>query len=112
MKKLVVDRKTWLRGEGPRNSRLLREEDQTMCCLGFYAIACGLSSDDITDAADPPDCLSTWPDEARWLFSGPRVSGVCAHLIHQNDSRMDETKRERIIAAIFADNGVEVEFKN
>jgi hypothetical protein len=34
--KLTVDRKTWLRGEGDRVSRLLRPSDGQMCCLGFW----------------------------------------------------------------------------
>lgn len=35
MKKVVVDRSKWLRGEGALNSFLLRESDGKMCCLGF-----------------------------------------------------------------------------
>lgn len=35
MKKVVVDRSKWLRGEGAVNSFLLRESDGKMCCLGF-----------------------------------------------------------------------------
>ena len=40
--KLVIDRATWLRGEGHEQSYLLRECDGKMCCLGFFALACGL----------------------------------------------------------------------
>ena len=40
--KLVIDRKVWLRGEGDAVSRLLRPEDQKMCCVGISGKALGL----------------------------------------------------------------------
>lgn len=49
MKKLTINRRTWLRGEGSEESYLRRAEDGKMCCLGFAAIQLGkLSEDDIT----------------------------------------------------------------
>ena len=39
--KFIVDREFWLRGEGSKDSCLLRSNDQKMCCFGFYALACG-----------------------------------------------------------------------
>jgi len=34
-RKVIVNRKTWLRGEGSAVSKLLRSGDNKMCCLGF-----------------------------------------------------------------------------
>lgn len=45
--KLTIDRSKWLRGEGSDESYLLRESDGKMCCVGFFAIACGVSPDEI-----------------------------------------------------------------
>lgn len=36
MEKLVINRSRWLRGEGYLKSRLYRESDGKMCCVGFY----------------------------------------------------------------------------
>lgn len=36
--KLIIDRKTWLRGEGSLHSYLRRPADDKMCCLGFCAV--------------------------------------------------------------------------
>lgn len=47
--KFVISRKVWLRGEGPRKSRLLRTSDGKMCCLGIYMKACGVEDSELVD---------------------------------------------------------------
>lgn len=47
--KVVVDRRNWLRGEGPKTSFLRRGCDGKMCCLGFAALALGISEAEITN---------------------------------------------------------------
>ena len=37
MKRLVIDRKRWIRGEGFDDSYLYRGDDGKKCCVGFYA---------------------------------------------------------------------------
>ena len=51
--KFEIDRKRWLRGEGPSLSALLRKSDGKMCCLGFKAKALGIADADITDKGHP-----------------------------------------------------------
>ncbi len=56
--KVVVDRKTWLRGEGPSKSALLRE-DGKMCCLGFASRVCGYTTEQIFEKKTPVDAYSS-----------------------------------------------------
>ena len=51
-KVLVIDRTKWYRGQGDKESRLLRQ-DGSMCCLGFDALACGLEPDAIVNRSFP-----------------------------------------------------------
>lgn len=45
-KEFTIDRRKWLRGKGKEFSKLLRSNGE-MCCVGFYAKACGLSDNAI-----------------------------------------------------------------
>ena len=51
---LKIDRRTWLRGEGPTDSALLRSDGEK-CCLGFYALACGLAPENILTLKTPSE---------------------------------------------------------
>lgn len=53
MLKVIVSRRTWLRGEGWQSSYLFRRADQKMCCLGFACLASGLTSSDIAGITMP-----------------------------------------------------------
>ena len=110
--KLVIDRSTWLRGEGSDESRLLRSLDGKMCCLGFYSLACGLTDDHICDEATPDEIGKVaWPEDAQWMWDQWDLSDDCEELISTNDlGVLLEQEREQIIATIFAKHGVEVEF--
>lgn len=50
-KAVVINRKTWLRGEGTSPSRLLRSSDGKMCCVGFICLAEGVPEEAIKDKA-------------------------------------------------------------
>lgn len=50
--KLVIDRNTWMRGE--QEARLLAE-DGRMCCLGFLALKCGFTEEQIKNVAAPSE---------------------------------------------------------
>jgi hypothetical protein len=115
--KLVIDRSKWLRGEGSDDSYLLRNEDGKLCCLGFYAQACGLETEAITNVATPaqvPKYANIWGDGACWLFDESNVSSTCNDLMMINDEKLpffdSEKEREEQVAAIFAKHGVQVEF--
>lgn len=127
--KLIIDRKTWLRGEGSEDSRLLRGSDGKMCCLGFYGLACGLEPKEIKGMEAPFNL----PEESLkkvspWLLlradrGGAREpSSACSTLMTTNDREVHvgnsfsdpftEQDREESIKRTFALNGVEVEFIN
>lgn len=42
VKEFTVKRSEWLRGEGDDDSYLYRTTDSKKCCVGFFALACGL----------------------------------------------------------------------
>lgn len=48
-----IDRKTWLHGEGSDPSRLLRERDDKMCCLGSVCLAAGIVRSAILGVSSP-----------------------------------------------------------
>ena len=119
--KLVIDRNTWLRGEGSAGSKLLRSRDGKQCCLGFLACELGSSQDDIGDKANPSQVPSV-----KWLpgmlhecdqctpGSHVKDSDLTSTLININDSMMyaSESQREADLSSAFAELGVEVEFIN
>lgn len=124
VKKFVIERDRWLRGD-EENSRLLRPSDGKMCCLGFYGLACGLSEERILDVGEPcelsrafPDWLvenvpndwnARYPDEPELLTHN---TGAASSLMSDNDStEIDDSERERRITETFAFHGVEVEFR-
>jgi hypothetical protein len=117
---LVIDRQRWLRGEGAKHSRLLREQDRRMCCLGFLSIACGLSEDSIEGTStveeladnglELPSVLEQLVDEQGERRMSTRLAG---RLMAENDDpRKDEAYRERTIAELMERIGVEVTFIN
>lgn len=61
LRKVVLDPKTWWRGNGTLGSCLCRAEDNRKCCLGFDAISRGLTEQQITDVL--------LPGNIRYLYS-------------------------------------------
>ena len=115
MEKLIIKRSEWLRGES-ETSFLLRSSDGKKCCLGFYALFCGLQKKDIINLEAKRN-VRNWPGDeeylqACWLFDNNfRESQDCDRLIEINDdSFISEEKREKLISEIFASHDVEVEF--
>jgi hypothetical protein len=65
-KVLTIDRATWRRG-GDKEDKfkgrtMLLNEQGFMCCLGFDALACGVTKADILDQGDPSD-ICYWNDD-------------------------------------------------
>lgn len=125
--KFTIDRRKWARGNHPKIQLL--GGDGKMCCLGFYALACGLSAEFIKGVGEYRDiddeALATGrlPEElVRSEVEGDEDSeeGVETYwtqtkthdaLMETNDSdSMDEGERESKIADLFASIGVTVEF--
>lgn len=106
VKKLVIDRSRWLRGERHQPSKLLRAKDGKMCCLGFFGVACGVPQELLLEYAGPYSSSKDggiWPE---WCSSGR-----CGRLYGPNDRKdLSDAARESEIARIFAEHGVEVVF--
>lgn len=123
--KFTIDRRTWLRGQGSMNSALLTAKG-CMCCLGFRAIASGLSRDQILGCSDPASVYEQKRvgsgimaiDGALVVrkFNGNVDMGVCVssscHLIISvNDGpSISDSTREHSLTSLFETIGDEVEF--
>ena len=109
MKELMIQRSKWLRGEV--KSRLLRPSDGKMCCLGFYALSCGLSHEQIKDHAEPADIAGILPNEMIWTTRGPEgFKNAWPLILTNDDAGISESKREENITKYFAEHNVHVKF--
>lgn len=114
--KVVVDRKTWLRGEGGENSYLKRD-DGKMCCLGFACVQAGLDKDDIAGRYSPADVIERGIRLPAGVFSLVSPSGsdsqVCESLMLTNDDKhyLDEEREAKLIT-LGKEVGLEFEFIN
>ena len=133
MSKLVIDRRTWYRGQGSAESRLQRSEDGCRCCLGFYCLQlAGFPESEIVDKTSPQELddgvkitalheLLFFNEEDDQQYVDSSLTG---ELIDINDYELGaphqyeqfkiatEQERERLITEKFASIGVEVEFIN
>ena len=106
--RLTISRERWLRGE-PNESWLLRPEDRKMCCLGFLALACGATEEQITERATPMS-VHSFPVAAHPVFSqllrGKDNAVIAKQLMTTNDDNPNEEK----LTTLFWQIGVDVEF--
>jgi hypothetical protein len=109
LKKLTIDRALWLHGEGHDVSRLLRETDGKMCCLGFLALACGAKRRDILDEASPQ-----YAKEVKWpsglLDADGDADGTLKLMQDNDDEHLRSDSRERKIRSGLKKLGFEVLF--
>lgn len=110
-KTLRIDRKRWLVGATAtpdwQASALLL--GRRMCCLGFYARACGMQAADLDHWANLSDLGEDFPRLAR-PASNTRLA---KRLMAANDNPwLSFREREKRIAAGFAKLGVTVIFYN
>lgn len=103
----VIDRSKWHRGTAA-GSRLLRLDNGKMCCLGFYALACGLTPEAIQD-----ECLYRQLSIEAQAELPHELLEKALHqfLVMTNDSpELSDHRREKLITDNFATIGVAVEF--
>ncbi len=129
--KFTITRSLWARGGHPNTSLL--DIEGKMCCLGFYALACGYQKTDILNLGEPHEINAHNKDiplfYPSWLVIAEEVPNECEHweaesyhmeygvnddggeLMKYNDSdRLSESEREAKVAEVFARHGVTVEF--
>lgn len=106
-KKFTIDRSKWYRGKGDCNSKLLRK-DGSMCCVGFYAKACGLSDEDIIDKPTINDVYVIEEHEENRI----EVSDPVINIIYNTNDNVNisEADREKGIYEQFIEMGVQVDF--
>lgn len=131
--KFTIDRERWCRGRADGGAKLLRKDDGTRCCLGFFLSACGIPDDQLRDVGEPNEVANnahkpdTWPSEAAFLLEYLRDEDATEDddqscwagrqpeqtLIDENDDiDLENDEREENIARIFARHGHEVTFIN
>ena len=125
MEKLIIDRKTWARGD---TSSLLTHEG-TYCCLGFECKRAGLSDGDIFDISTPQgiEFADSIQKIKHLLDAHHNDTELVGDLICINDASIgfrvgfsnekvvilrSEEQRERLIKEGFARMDIEVEFIN
>jgi hypothetical protein len=111
---LTIDRKKWLRGTNKTSysyEPLLLNNNDKMCCLGFYARACGLKKKDILDVTEPCDVDQGKEKLSLLLNRRENNNQVCNQLIHINDNlKTSDTIKEKAIKNNFSKIGVKVKF--
>lgn len=107
--KFQIDRRYWLRGEGGFNSRLLRLKDMKMCCVGFFCITNGLGQEEIAEKTIYGSTkLSNYINDP--FMNHPRYSNSIYDI--NDEMRLSDHERERLLEAAFKERGHEVEFIN
>lgn len=114
--KFTVWRDEWLRGQGTETSSLL-DADGKRCCLGHLARDLGAKDSDLVEVRSPRGALGDvdWPGFllSRDLDSPIRNSADAFELMRINDSTYGtEEERERVLTELFAEHGIDVEFRD
>lgn len=122
----VVDRSTWLRGIGTGS---LQTKQGKRCCLGFHAIECGYTEEEIFGSYQPSQLTQNWKDPDQVGFFGltkaypadPADPGVktagfdtalCKRIMRINDEQaIDDEEREAKLTEMFAEMETKVIFK-
>jgi hypothetical protein len=112
VKSFTVDRSKWFRGQGQAASGLL-QKNGSMCCLGFYAEACGVEPQYLLGKSAP-----ALVEDINWetiLIQrhtyGRWNTDHCIDLMVINDSIIisDDTRESRL-KILFHQIGIEVVF--
>ncbi len=98
-KVLTIYRDEWIRDDA--RSFLLREIDGKMCCLGFDALACGVTRDAIAGVREPLQLSPRDVHSEYWKtrcdpdLSSLRHDGLIRRIMRINDNRyIDDATRE------------------
>lgn len=126
---LVIDRKIWLRGhadgKGKVTKPVMLNKDGNQCCLGFDAIACGVSKKSILNIGTPQRIkyeishtslkniqhliLKLNNENYRHAISNTNFT---QNAVRINDDTMSEFLREKDLTKLFATIKVKLEFIN
>src|SRR5277367_909081 len=121
VKTFTVDRSKWLRGKGPEDSSLLNQKGK-MCCLGFYAEACGLDRKFIRHLKSPAAAVTASKEDFTLHKSGViwktelvnrnGDSATCYQMMAVNDNEdIKDDVRETKLTALFKKLNIKIKFK-
>lgn len=111
----TISLRRWLRGEGGSGSRLRRAIDSKKCCVGFYALACGVNAKKLTGLCEARELLGETglelPGMLKNVYGQMDDTHIAGELYSVNDNR-DSTDEEKItaITKLFRRIGVAVKF--
>jgi hypothetical protein len=112
--KVIVDRQTWLRGEGSEESWLRRKADGKQCCLGFAGHELGCSIETLAQMKTLSEI--PWPKrthELQQLLDRPGTFAALGRAMALNDViGLQDYVREWAIQQALTPIGLEVEFIN
>jgi hypothetical protein len=130
-KLLIIDRNSWIRGEGIAYSRLLRSLDNKKCCLGFYCSSLLGVPDNFLLDHGAPNFVYHEAIRSSWLLKPysnfVSVSQSCFDITRINDKEIghtlfltnnksmilkNEKMREELLKTKFKEQGVYVYFIN
>lgn len=114
-----IDREFWFRGNPVRpnkhSSSLLDSDEGTLCCLGFYSLACGYKREEILNVSWPSELPRNHPmqDKIEWLINPEDDFGdMPEHIIGNinDNTKLSGEEREQAIKNSFANQGITVNF--
>ncbi len=114
IKELVIDRSKWKRGSPNAHDTYLLDDDGKMCCLGFYALACGADEESILNRGEPDGLEFEIPGLSYGYeeTGGIRNTSFTAMAIPINDRKtMGEAEREEVLIRLFKEDGIDLTFE-
>lgn len=110
----TVEEKTWLRGKGPFESSLQNQHTGKRCCLGFRALATGLSETDITGRGLPDKFHMPTLDISKWpglIEPEGNPTRACEKIAAVNDNQhLTDADRKSQLTKLFSEIGDEILF--
>lgn len=117
--KYVIDRTTWLRGEGSLKSYLFRKKDSKSCCWGFVCLQSGLTIEEIQYHRGLYGLFTTSKEKLK-IFFEPRSEiwerkekdwiSSCYSINDNQD--INDSERESLLIETFAQHDHELTFIN
>lgn len=112
--KFNVKRSEWLRGEGSRESYLLRP-DGMKCCVGFFCLAAGCKPEEIEDDKEVRARHTGISSVEREIFvclDGIRTYWASVVYDTNDLKNLSDKAREAKLIALFAQKGHEITFED
>jgi hypothetical protein len=102
---ITIKRSEWLRGEGAATSKLLREADQKMCCVGFACLAYGINREEILGCSGVSNVNRAVTRKLPSWYRNDHSSDLAdAYRENDEEDTLAET-RERRLVKLFERNG-------